>query len=97
MQVNEVLGLNENGSEIGLSIYPNPATDKISVAFVADNMAYTITVSDIQGRVIATAASTNSNGNQLVEIPLNKIAKGNYVVKVTPTNGPSSVQNVVIQ
>ncbi len=80
----------------GFNIYPNPATDNITVAFNAENADYTVAVLDMQGRQVAGNSYTNLSGSQALAIPVNGVASGNYLVKVS-SNGVSSVQKVVIR
>jgi len=80
----------------GFNIYPNPATDNITVAFNAENADYSVAVLDMQGRQVAGNSYTNLSGSQALMIPVTGIASGNYLVKVS-TNGISSVQKVVIR
>lgn len=89
-----VAGIEEIAIE-GFNVYPNPATSVINVAFEATNADYTVTLVDIQGRVISTNVYSNLAGAQIIELPVNEVAKGNYLVKVV-SNGTMSVENVVI-
>jgi hypothetical protein len=96
MSVTEVAGVSEFANEIGLNVFPNPASDNLSVSVKGTNQDFTITILDIQGRAIATTAMNNVSGEQTVQIPVANIAAGNYIVKVA-SNGMTTVQNVVIK
>jgi hypothetical protein len=74
-------GLETLSSE-GFSIYPNPASDKINVAFEAQNGSYQISIVDITGRVLSTQRLTNASGSQVVEMPVSELATGNYLVSI---------------
>ncbi len=67
-------------------VYPNPASDKVNVAFHANNADYTITLSDISGRVLSSNAYSNLSGSQNVEVSLSGITAGNYIVTVSSAN-----------
>lgn len=95
LQVNAVAGIEDVKNEIGLSVFPNPATDVINVEFNALDAEFGVALLDLQGRVIYTSNTTTA-GNQIVSIPVSSIAKGSYIVKVSGS-GVSTVQNVVIK
>jgi hypothetical protein len=95
-QVNEVAGLDEAENALSLNVYPNPASDVINVEFTAVNGEYTVSLLDLQGRVIYTSAPNNAAGTQTTAVPVSNVASGSYIVKVTG-NGVSNVQNVVIK
>lgn len=78
------------------SVYPNPATDVVNVSFEALNADYTVSVVDLQGRVMSTQNFTNLSGSQMIAVPVSELAKGSYLVTVT-SNGVSKSQNVVIR
>jgi hypothetical protein len=78
------------------SVYPNPASDNLSVAFTAINPDYTVVLTDLQGRVLTHTAYSGLSGEQVIELPIDTVAAGNYLVRVT-TNGFSSVKAVVVQ
>ncbi len=69
-------------SNEGFAIYPNPATDNINVAFEAQNGTYQISIVDLTGRVLATQTLSNATGSQVVEMPVNELATGNYLVTI---------------
>jgi len=81
-------GLIENSiSEV--SIYPNPATSVLNVSFASEGDA-TVTMTDLQGRVVAI-----ENGSE-VAFNVANLAKGSYIVSITSA-GSVYTQNVVIQ
>jgi hypothetical protein len=79
-----------------VSVYPNPATDVINVAFEATSTDYAVVLMDLQGRTVYTKTLSNASGSQSIAIPVADFAKGSYIVKVS-SNGVSTVQNVVIK
>lgn len=69
-----------------LSIYPNPANDKLQI--IADNNNYIATIIDLNGRkVIQKTLSENDN-----TININIIPNGIYIIKLTDEN-----KNVIIR
>ena len=77
-----VLGMEENGASIGVSISPNPVASGSEIAVQIDqsmeNME--IRVLDINGSLISTTAIAASNGTQTVLIPMN-VSNGCYFLQ----------------
>ena len=80
---------------IGMNVYPNPASDNVNVAFEAAG-DYTITITDMAGRVVSTNAFSNLSGAQNIAIPVAELMSGNYIVSVA-TEGASYNQVLVIR
>jgi hypothetical protein len=95
-QTNAVAGLEEVQNAIAMNVYPNPASSVVNVEFVGNNGNYTVSLLDLQGRVIYSTESNNVVGNQTITVPVSTVASGSYIVKVSG-NGVSKVQNVVIK
>ncbi|MDG1331559.1 MAG: Omp28-related outer membrane protein [Crocinitomicaceae bacterium] len=94
-EVDMVVGLNENPAAISMNVYPNPATDNVNVAFEAAG-DYTITITDMSGRVVSTNAYSNLSGAQNIALPVADLMSGNYLVSVA-TQGASYNQVLVIK
>ena len=90
-----VAGLSEIG-EIAFNIYPNPASDLVNISFEGQNTDYSISLMDIQGRVISSREIANASGEQMVSFSTENVAKGSYIVTVT-SNGAITTKNVVIK
>lgn len=80
---------------IDMNVYPNPATDNVTVAFEAAG-DYTITITDMAGRVVSTNAYSNLSGAQNIAIPVADLMSGNYIVSVA-AEGASYNQVLVIK
>lgn len=94
-QVDLVVGLEEGPEAINMNVYPNPATDNVNVAFEATG-DYTITITDMAGRVVSTNAYSNLSGAQNITVPTADLMSGNYLVSVA-TEGASYTQTLVIK
>jgi hypothetical protein len=88
--------IEELNNLVNLSVYPNPATDKLNVTFNAQNSDYTITISDVTGRIVSTSKYNNLSGSQDITVELNDIKSGNYIVTVSDSNGTFN-KNVFIK
>lgn len=90
-----VLGVEE--LEVGaFNVYPNPASDAVNVSFEANNNDYTVSLTDLQGRTIATKNLSKLSGTQLVTFSTENIAKGSYIVTIA-SNGLKRTKNVVVR
>ena len=74
------------------SLYPNPATDNVTVSLASDKGGI-ITVVDLQGRLVLE--QTVAAGQQDVLVNLQSIAKGAYILKVN--NGTYSSTSELIK
>lgn len=70
-----------------LSVYPNPASSQINVEFLADNTDYTISITDLSGRVVSSKEYSKLSGNQNIEVSLNGVSEGNYILTVSSELG----------
>ena len=92
-----ISGANVNEMEtIALNVFPNPASDQVNVTFEGENTDYSISLMDIQGRVISSREIANASGEQMVSFSTENVAKGSYIVTVT-SNGATTTKNVVIK
>ncbi len=72
--------------------YPNPTTDKVKVSIASEGNG-TISVTDLNGRVVLTNAFTLNGGT--VEVNLSSIEAGMYIFNVELENGKTAQFNVV--
>lgn len=87
------LGLSEENT-IALNVYPNPATSNLTVSFNATGN-YTSTITDLQGRTVASQAN-NASGAENVTFNVSNLSKGSYIVTIL-TEGKTYTKNVVVQ
>ncbi len=86
----------EEVASIGMAVYPNPASGSVNVKFDATGADYAVAITDLAGRQVAAKTITNANGAQSVEMPIEGLATGNYLVTVS-TNGASFTQNLMVK
>jgi hypothetical protein len=79
-----------------MEVYPNPASGSVTVKFDATNADYAVAITDLSGRQVAARTITNANGSQTVEMPIEGLATGNYLVTVS-SNGASFTQNLMVK
>ena len=76
------------------SVYPNPASDLVRLQLNnGGNENGTVVISDIAGRTVYTGTRKATNG--LIEVPVEGLTRGNYIVKLV-VNGESFSQHIVI-
>jgi hypothetical protein len=92
---NYMMTQNEIDVSPEISVYPNPATDIVTIALpVAPGQSYTIDVIDITGRIVKTqTADTKVNGTN-AEVNMSGLAAGVYTVRVSGKNGVQSARVV---
>lgn len=74
-------GTIDQNSNTTLSVYPNPASDHVTVLFSADNEeTYNLRFFDILGQLVQSYTGTTTVGDNQMEINLAAVAKGVYVV-----------------
>jgi len=67
-----------------LSVYPNPAHDKITVSIDAsEKSVFSIKLIDISGRLVLDEAREGNVGVNLYELDLSHFSKGAYMLKVS--------------
>lgn len=93
---------NTNGgsSNIGiLTIYPNPASDFISVKFdLENNIPVQISIFDLSGRIVQQSAETGLNsGSQTIHLNTQSLTRGTYLVKVVAGNEISTAKLIIVE
>jgi hypothetical protein len=76
--VNFTVGLDENGEEFTLSVYPNPASNVVNIELSNDVIADQLVILDISGKVVYNEIPQNSD----VEIDVAFMAEGVYFVNI---------------
>ena len=77
-----------NTGDAGFSVYPNPVNDILNItvdaAFPDKGL---VTITDISGREIYTAAVNVNTGNNIININAGTILAGTYILKLKLSNG----------
>ena len=88
--------INENTTEKLFTIYPNPASENLTIGFEATDKNYHISINDLAGRTIVTKQYSNLSGIQEITFPINEIIAGSYLVTVSSEKS-SFTQQVLIK
>ncbi len=92
---NMSVGLGELAIE-GVKVFPNPANEVLNVTFDANNTDYTVELTDLQGRTVATQSFNGVTGAQTVNFSVADVAAGSYIVTIS-NDAVSHTENVVIK
>lgn len=77
------VGLNENTTENGIGVYPNPASSGITIQFMLSSRSeVTIAILDITGKRLSENTATYEAGSALHVIDINNLASGTYFIEV---------------
>ena len=82
---------NLSGNQQGISIYPNPANDKVTIVAKTNN-TYTLVITDVLGRSVY-----KDNFTGRVQLPLNNWQSGFYYVQVVSEGGYKEVKKLIVQ
>lgn len=90
--VTTLTGINESDANNIAYVYPNPATDNLSISLNASvKGSVQVTIVDLAGRIVSQQAF---NAAEKLSMNVAGLAKGTYLVKVT-TDNAQSVQRIV--
>lgn len=90
------LGVNEVAETINMTVYPNPTTENVKVAFEATGKDYSITVYDLNGKVVNNQDFKNLNGAQTIDLSVSNLTAGTYLISVA-TEGSSFTQQLIVK
>lgn len=89
--LSDVTGIKDITNEIGLSLYPNPASSKINVSLTGQ--ANTVEVMNLTGAVVKTI---NANGAENITINTSDLSAGIYTMHITTRNGVANAKFTVM-
>lgn len=94
-----VVGLDEITTEIALlNVYPNPAEDVLNVNFsLPVNEKINISIVNTTGQKLLQKSINGNSGNNIVVVNTDSISAGVYFVKVSNSNGISTLKKIVIR
>lgn len=89
--LSDVTGIKDITDELGLSLYPNPASNKVTVSLKGE--ASKVEVMDLTGAVIKTI---DSNGTDKITINTSDLSSGIYTMHITTRNGVGTAKFTVM-
>jgi hypothetical protein len=90
--VTGTVGITENAENAIATVYPNPATDNLTISLnAAVSGKVSVAIVDLAGRIVS---NETFNAGSKIDMNIAGIAKGTYMVRIT-TEKAQSVQRVV--
>ena len=85
------IGIEEPGKDLINTVYPNPASSKITVELDPEAVGQSIELRDVSGALVMRV---QTQGNSRIAIPLSNVAAGIYFINIAGTVAPA--QKVVV-
>ena len=98
MNFGDASGIKELTNNVGLAIYPNPATAQTSISFsLKEEAKVSVSIVDVTGKsVYANELGSIANGAHKVNVNTDTLSNGVYMVNVI-SNGSVSTQKLVVR
>jgi len=88
-------GINENTIDNEMTVYPNPVKDKFNISFDnLTNFPVRVTLSTLTGQIVFAHSITENTGHTL-NIPVNNMPDGMYLLTAKSASGTSAKKVVV--
>ncbi len=76
-------GIKENNDKEAVTIYPNPATENVTINFnLLTQQNVKIVVTNLLSQIVATTTKDGQTGNNQIQLSLENYKKGNYFIKI---------------
>jgi poly(3-hydroxybutyrate) depolymerase len=85
-------GIEESPEDMDVSLYPNPATDYLTLV-AHDALFNELIIMDLQGRIIVS----HNTQDTTVDLDLTGLNPGNYLVNILLSNGKSGTKSVIVR
>jgi hypothetical protein len=91
------VGINENKMDLGLNLFPNPATDRVQVNYeLSAETTVSIRLFDVTGKLVSVETKgAQPQGRHFAFINTSELAKGFYTVSIQTENGTSTAKLIV--
>ena len=90
-----VLSISDNDFKSGINVSPNPSKGIVSINNSSTESINNIQVFDVIGKLVKT--SVVKSGNSKIELNLQELNSGIYLIKVNSTEGKSSIKKLVLE
>ncbi len=95
----DITGLSyHKNNTVGITAYPNPTTEYVSVDVTVKNTAHVVNIEvyDLNGRIIAHKNAGKMIGVHKIKVGLKNIHAGNYILRVNYDNDPVAIEKLII-
>lgn len=90
------MGIADNTLQ-GMKLYPNPATDNLSVAISSsENASADLTIVNLMGQVVYSENVALNEGNNLLNVSVSNLTSGVYMINIR-TNKGTSTQKLIVK
>lgn len=91
--MSDEVSVNENVST-AYSIFPNPASDQLTISWSASHQVKSVSLFDLRGKVLY---NKDQPYGQMAILDLSKFAEGVYFVQMIDESGASKTEQIIIQ
>jgi len=84
-------GIKNISANLLQEVYPNPANSDVNIVFTNSNAVHYVALTDISGRIVKSATTTNA----IYTLDRNTLTSGIYFLRVSNTQGESSIQKII--
>ena len=78
-------------------VFPNPSNVKTNILSNDNFSNVEISLIDLNGKLVYATRKANTTRGEIISIPVNKLAKGVYSLKIQTKEGETTVKKVVVQ
>ena len=83
----QALGVTENSGSAMLHVFPNPASDRITVSYLSQQAGnYTFEILNAMGTKVLTEVFNSEKGMNVKKVELSDLAEGAYIYRLIPTD-----------
>ncbi|HEX5002661.1 MAG TPA: T9SS type A sorting domain-containing protein [Bacteroidia bacterium] len=87
-----------DGSQIGLSVYPNPADEAFTVSFTVENAStVSVTITDLAGKVVQSSEVHTEAGYNAFKMNSANLSKGIYLLQLKNGSGVMGNERLAVQ
>lgn len=80
----------------GMKIYPNPASDAVNVTFSSEESSNAVlSIMNLMGQMVYTTNVSIQEGYNMVNVPVNQLRAGIYMVNIKSNKGTSTQKLIV--
>ncbi len=81
-----------------MSVYPNPASENVFVEMDIDETSnVNIIIYNMTGNAVISRSNSNLRGYQNINIPLNTLQPGSYIIRVMFNNEPVAIKKLIVR
>jgi hypothetical protein len=83
---------------VDITVYPNPASENVFVEMDIDETSdVNIMIYNMTGSAVISRSNSNLRGYQNINIPLNTLQPGSYIIRVMFNNEPVAIKKLIVR